>query len=62
MDKGRQAHTPIFYIKTMNMLQTKERALIAVDKIIVSLQNQINQVNNIDIVYWEKVKQEINKL
>jgi hypothetical protein len=59
VDKGRQAHTPIFYIKTMNMLQTKERALIAVDKIIVSLQNQ---VNNIDIVYWEKVKQEINKL
>ena len=41
------------------MLQTKERALIAVDKIIVSLQNQ---VNNIDIIYWEKVKQEINKL
>ena len=41
------------------MLQTKKRALIAVDKIIVSLQNQ---VNNIDIVYWEKVKQEINKL
>ena len=44
------------------MLQTKKRALIAVDKIIVSLQNQINQVDNIDIIYWEKVKQEINKL
>jgi len=38
----------------------KAFALFTIDEIIKSLQKQINQVDNIDIIYWELVKREIN--
>lgn len=44
------------------MLLAKECALICVDEIISSLKESINGVDALDIIYWRRVKQNINKL
>ena len=47
----------------MNIYQAKQCALIAVDEIIEEVvESADNEVKSMRIIYWEKVKQEIEKL
>ena len=47
----------------MNIYQAKQCALIAVDEIIEEVvESADNEVKSMRIIYWEKVKQEINNL
>ena len=45
-----------------NIVIAKQCALICVDEIIKGMHRQIKEVDHIDIIYWEEVKQEIKKL
>jgi len=47
----------------MNIYQAKQCALIAVDEIIEEVvESADNEVKFMRVIYWEKVKQEINNL
>jgi hypothetical protein len=48
---------------TLSEMVAKQCALIAVDEIIEEIvESTDNEVKSIRIIYWEKVKQEINNL
>lgn len=40
----------------------KQCAIICVDEILKCMQEQIIEADHIDIIYWKKVKKEIEKL
>jgi hypothetical protein len=52
-----------YFEATNNYYQAKQCALIAVDEIIEAVRNAYDEeLLGIQILYWEKVKQEIEKL